>query len=121
MKVPVNLHCRIWMEKDGDAALGKGIAELLARIRDLGSLKKAAESMHMPYRGAWGRVRRAEAALGIPLLASQDERQKGLSLTPQAIELLDAFQSLQNACLAGLAASSAEFPCLDVHIVDDAR
>ena len=78
--------------------MGNGMIRLLLEVRNLGSLKKAAESLHMPYRGAWGRIKKAEEALGIPLLESSRQRQKGVELTPSALNLLDTFMQLDTMC-----------------------
>lgn len=115
MKLPVRLRYRIWLEKGEETVLGMGIVALLAQVRELGSLKKAAEDMRISYRGAWGRIRRAEAALGMPLLATPEDRQRGLELTPQAEELIAAFLDMQQTCRDALSACTADFPYLDVH------
>jgi molybdate transport system regulatory protein len=88
MKVPVKLRYRLWFEREGEYVLGGGVAALLQSIHELGSLKKAADSLDIPYRGAWGRIRKAEEALGLPLIESTKDRQKGVSLTPEALRLL---------------------------------
>ncbi len=116
MKLPVRLCYRIWLEKGEDTVLGMGIVALLVQVRELGSLKKAAEDMHMSYRGAWGRIRRAEAAFGMPLLATPEDRQRGLELTSQAEELIAAFLRIQQTCHDALSTCTTDFPYLDVHI-----
>ena len=116
MKVPVKLRYRLWFEHEGEYVLGSGVAVLLQRIRELGSLKKAAESLNIPYRGAWGRIRKAEEALGLPLVESSSDRQKGVSLTPEALRLLEAFRTLDELCRSDLLARVKEqgFDELDV-------
>ena len=52
MKVPVKLRYRLWFEREGEYFLGGGVAALLQSIHELGSLKKAADSLDIPYRGA---------------------------------------------------------------------
>lgn len=47
---------RIWVELDGSTFIGYGRATLLERIRDYGSISKAARSMDMSYRHAWDLV-----------------------------------------------------------------
>ena len=116
MKGPVKLRYRLWFEHEGEYVLGSGVAVLLQRIRELGSLKKAAESLNIPYRGAWGRIRKAEEALGLPLVESSSDRQKGVSLTPEALRLLEAFRTLDELCRSDLLARVKEqgFDELDV-------
>ena len=116
MKVPVKLRYRLWFEREGEYFLGGGVAALLQSIHELGSLKKAAESLGIPYRGAWGRIRKAEDALGLPLIESTKDRQKGVTLTPEALRLLEAFRTLDELCRGDLIARVKEhgFDELDV-------
>ena len=102
MNVPVKLHYRLWLEHDGEYVLGNGVFTLLQSIEEKGSLKKAAESLGIPYRGAWGRIRRAEEAMGVSLLDSPSDRQKGMKLSEEAKKILEAFRSLDSACKASL-------------------
>lgn len=71
--------------------LGVGRAQLLQRIDSLGSLKKAAESMNMSYRAAWGRIKRTEAALGVPMVEALGTRRGGYSLTAEGKKIVEAF------------------------------
>ena len=116
MKVPVQLRYRLWFEREGEYVLGGGVAALLESIHELGSLKKAAEKLGIPYRGAWGRIRKAEDALGLPLIESTNDRQKGVSLTPEALRLVEAFRTLDELCRGDLLARVKErgFDELDV-------
>ena len=100
MPVNAHMHLKIWLtradgKKTGTAGqelLGQGRVELLRRMAELGSLKKAAESMGMSYRLAWGRLKKMEEALGRPLVESGDNRRGGYSLTPAGEELVAAFR-----------------------------
>ncbi len=47
------LHGRIWIDGDEGTFLGYGRIVLLERIREYGSISKAAKSMEMSYRHAW--------------------------------------------------------------------
>jgi len=47
------LHGRIWIDGDEGTFLGYGRIVLLERIREHGSITKAAKSMAMSYRHAW--------------------------------------------------------------------
>lgn len=82
---------RIWLESDEGFRLGPGKVELLRRIDEYGSLNKAAKSLGMSYRKAWGRVKDAEANLGEPLVFKSGGNKKGYSLTPFATELIDSY------------------------------
>ena len=47
------LNGRVWISKGEETFLGYGRVVLLERIRDYGSITKAAKSMGMSYRNAW--------------------------------------------------------------------
>ncbi|MBQ9405342.1 MAG: LysR family transcriptional regulator [Desulfovibrio sp.] len=102
MKIPLQVRYRLWFECEGEHVLGGGMIRLLREVRDQGSLKKAAEQLNMPYRGAWGRIRRAEESMGASLLESSRYRQKGVTLTPLALSLLNLFATLDSRCAAFL-------------------
>lgn len=86
-----HIHVKIWLEHNGNILLGVGRAQLLQRIESMGSLKKAAESMNMSYRAAWGRIKRTEAALAMPLVEATGTRRGGYSLSPQGKQIVDTF------------------------------
>ncbi len=92
MKRPV-VRIHIWMESDGKTLLGLGRARLLERVELLGSLKKAAESLGMSYRAAWGKVKDSEKALGFQLLEKSGGNRKGYRLTVFGKCLADAYRS----------------------------
>ena len=56
MKTP-RMRLHLWLENEDGLLFGQGRMELLARIRDLGSLRKAAEALGMSYRAAWGKLK----------------------------------------------------------------
>ena len=57
-KKPVGLHCRgrVWIEGGDGTFIGYGRIVLLERIREYGSISKAAKSMEMSYKHAWDLV-----------------------------------------------------------------
>jgi molybdate transport system regulatory protein len=57
-----------WLEHQGKAILGEGRAKLLMEIRDLTSIRKAAEKLSIPYRTAWEHIRKIEDAIGAPVV-----------------------------------------------------
>lgn len=89
--ITTHIHVKIWLEHADSILLGVGRAQLLQRVHTMGSLKKAAESMNMSYRAAWGRIKRTETALGIALVEATGTRRGGYSLTPAALQLVEAF------------------------------
>lgn len=62
------------------------LIELLTQVQAHGSLQAAAKQTDTSYRHAWGLLREAEAALGLPLL--EMERGRGAKLTPLAEKLV---------------------------------
>jgi molybdate transport system regulatory protein len=118
-KLAVKLQGRIWFEHDGEYILGPGVVRLIRKVRELGSLKKAAEWLNMPYRGAWGRIKKAENALGFPLLEGTSERQLGMKATAEAVELIEAYDILDRQCRAFLAEKSQDFPFLQADVAGE--
>jgi molybdate transport system regulatory protein len=51
--VPYEVRGRIWLDGRDGTFLGHGRVVLMERIRELGSITKAAKSMGMSYRHAW--------------------------------------------------------------------
>jgi molybdate transport system regulatory protein len=94
---PLRVRSKIWLEIDGEPAFGQGREELLRLIRKTASINAAAKEMGIPYRKAWTYIDAMEKRLGFPLV----NRLKGgagggeSSLTPQAEELLQKFDLLQ--------------------------
>src|SRR5688572_6396572 len=60
-----------WIELDGRFVIGEGGAELLQAVDRLGSLAEGARQIGWSYRHAWGYLRRAEAVLGVSLVATR--------------------------------------------------
>ena len=58
------VKAKLWLERDGAFVLGKGRAELLRKVKEFGSLAKAARSMRMSYSHAWSEVKALSEALG---------------------------------------------------------
>jgi len=53
---------------DGQYVFGFGISEILKAVQQSGSIKAAAESLGKSYRHVWARIKKAERALGKPLV-----------------------------------------------------
>ena len=66
-KLRYTLMLRVYGE---EKIFGPGIAELLERVEETHSLRKATMDMGMAYSKAWRIVKTAENALGFPLLDS---------------------------------------------------
>ncbi len=62
---------RIWLDTEQGAFLGYGRIELLEKIRETGSLRKAALEMKMSYQQAWKLVAQMNERAGEPLVHLQ--------------------------------------------------
>lgn len=62
---------RLSIKKNGEHVYGDGRQALLLAVDKLGSLNKAAASLEMSYRGAWGKIKTSEERLGFKLLESK--------------------------------------------------
>jgi molybdate transport system regulatory protein len=93
----LQVRSKIWLEIDGEPVFGQGREDLLRLIQKGNSINAAAKAMGIPYRKAWTYIDAMEKRLGFPLV----NRQKGgagggtSSLTPQAMQMLDKFNALQ--------------------------
>ena len=66
-KITYNLTVRLFC---GEKCFGPGMAQLLRKVQELHSLRAAAMSMNMAYSKAWTITKKAQEALGFPLLHS---------------------------------------------------
>jgi len=65
---PVHPRVKVWLETGDQYVFGLGISEILKAIEQTGSIKAAAERLGKSYRHVWARVKKAEEALGEPLV-----------------------------------------------------
>ena len=83
---------RFWLTLEGRNFLGRGRIELLQRIRETGSISKAAKAMKMSYKAAWDAVDAMNAAWQSSLVESGPT---GSRLTEDAERLIAAFQEAE--------------------------
>lgn len=86
----VRLH--LWLETGEGVLFGSGRAQLLERIVSCGSLKRAADSLGMSYRAAWGKIKKTEAILGFKLIEKSHGNRAGYQLTEFGRILMDSFR-----------------------------
>ena len=93
----IQIHCKIWLERDGEVLFGRGRLELLQGIREYGSLAETARHLGMSYRAAWGRLKSSENRLGHKLAEKVPAEGRGqkLILTPLAESLIQDFLELE--------------------------
>lgn len=75
------MRMHLWVEGKGGVLFGLGRLQLLRQVEKCGSLKKAAEALGMSYRGAWGKIKTTEEAMGEKLIERADSRRAGYHLT----------------------------------------
>ena len=105
---------RFWLTLDGRNFLGRGRVELLQRIRETGSISKAAKAMKMSYKAAWDAVDAMNSAWGSTLVESGPA---GSRLTPDAEELIAAWQHAEirhMEFMKKLAISLHSAPCAQI-------
>jgi len=90
---------KIWLEFEGESLLGKGGAMLLEAIEREGSLTKAAKSLNISYRYAWGYLRKIEKRLGksvVETFKGGRDGGGGMRLTPLGRYLLRKYNRFEN-------------------------
>jgi molybdate transport repressor ModE-like protein len=64
----LGVKAKFWLTLGPRTLFGDGKADLLEAVERLGSLRRAAASMDMSYRYAWGLLRELDAAAGFAFL-----------------------------------------------------
>lgn len=100
---------RIWIETEEGPFLGYGRIELLQKIGELGSLRKAAAEMKLSYRQAWDFVDQMNKRTGKPLVISErgGKNGGGALLTPEGQQAIALFNDLNTAFQEFLVAREA--------------
>lgn len=104
----VRLKIRIDLGKEG--LLGPGKAELLERVEDTGSIRKAAAAMDMSYRRAWLLIKETEQIMGAAVITAETggAHGGGTVLTPLGRVVVEKYRSVERkaakACAAEMAA-----------------
>ena len=107
---------RLWFQiRIGDARFGPGKAELLAHIRDTGSISAAARSMGMSYRRAWTLLEAVNALTDVPAVETERGGASGggAKLTPRGEALLAAYEQLRVALDATAAPTLRRLAAMD--------
>jgi molybdate transport system regulatory protein len=96
VKDRIQVRSKIWLEAAGRPVLGEGRRALLQAIEESGSISRAARSLKIPYRKAWGQIKFMEEQLGLPLVRklTGGVGGGGARLTPEAVELLAKYDLL---------------------------
>ena len=93
-----DISYRFWITKNDEPFLGKGRVELLLKIQELGSLKKASEALKMSYRKAYYSINHVNRICEKPVVIIKRGGKNGGSteLTEYGIELINRFKKLSN-------------------------
>jgi molybdate transport system regulatory protein len=62
---------KVWLEVGDRYVFGFGLSEILKAVEATGSIKAAAGQLGKSYRYVWGRIKKAEEALGAPLVQTR--------------------------------------------------
>lgn len=62
---------KVWLEMDDNYVFGFGMSEILKAVQSAGSIKAAANELGKSYRYVWGRIKKAEQAIGEPLVETR--------------------------------------------------
>jgi len=100
---------RIWIETAEGPFLGYGRIELLEKISELGSLRKAATAMKISYRQAWDFVDQMNKRTSQPLVVFErgGKNGGGAFLTPEGQQAIELFHELNKAFQVFLATAVA--------------
>ena len=84
-------------DDQGKKFFGLGPMTLLLKVKEYGSLKKAAEDMSLSYHKALNMVKAAEAGFGCYLMVKKigGERGGGSTLTPEALRIIETYQAFE--------------------------
>jgi molybdate transport system regulatory protein len=92
-----HLSIRIDFEPSG-SALGPGMAQLLERVDELGSIRRAAASMDMSYRKAWLLIQELQKTFDGPVVTAEAGGLSGggTHLTELGTSLLKIYRRVEN-------------------------
>ena len=101
----VRVKAKLWLEGKAGVILGEGRAELLRKVNETGSLRKAALSMGMSYSHAWLEIKAISKAMGGPVITATagGKRGGGSKLTKLGEDALRTFDDESEALQAHLA------------------
>lgn len=116
------LSVKVWISREGDTIMSPGLVRLLFLISSEGSLSAAAKHLDWSYRMAWGRLRKAEKTLGLPLVEKLAGNKGGLRLTQNGQELVEKYDAWSKAVRKAAEEESKRFfanPLTDLEATPD--
>ena len=96
--IAAQVKTKVWLELGGEFFAGDGGIHLLGGIVRHGSLARSVREIGWSYRHAWGYLRRAERALGMPIVRNRAGRgtARGMELTETGHLLLERLRALRD-------------------------
>ena len=96
--IAAQVKTKVWLELGGAFFAGDGGIHLLGGILRHRSLARTVREIGWSYRHAWGYLRRAEAALGTPIVRNRAGRgsARGMELTETGHLLLERLRALRD-------------------------
>jgi molybdate transport system regulatory protein len=93
-----SLRGHIWIEGSEGTFLGYGRIALLERIREYGSITKAAKSLEMPYRKAWLLIDSMNRQVPKPYVVTSAGGRKGggTRVTPEGEKAIAVFWKIHD-------------------------
>jgi molybdate transport system regulatory protein len=98
------IKSRIWIEAENNVFLGEGRVHLLKAIHETGSLSKAAKSINISYKKAWGLLDSMNKSAKKPVTINTigGKGGGGAELTEYGKALIMAFDDINKNCWAFL-------------------
>ncbi|MFH1033560.1 MAG: LysR family transcriptional regulator [Pseudomonadota bacterium] len=91
----MQIHFKLWLEREGRVLFGQGRQELLAAVVETGSLAGAAQKLGMSYRAAWGRIKASEDRMGFSLVEHSGQGRRSTRPTLEARQLLEWYNDVE--------------------------
>jgi len=100
---------RVWIDSENSAFIGQGKIELIEKIKEFGSLRKASIEMKMSYRQAWQNIDKMNKLSEKPLVILKRGGKDGgiAEVTEFAEKVILTYKNLQTAFEAFIKEQSA--------------
>ncbi|WP_445736642.1 winged helix-turn-helix domain-containing protein [Mariniflexile sp.] len=94
------IKSRIWIEHNNHVLLGEGRVQLLKAIEETGSLSKAAKSLNLSYKKAWGLIDSVNKSAKKPVTINSigGKGGGGAALTDYGKSLIVVFDDINKNC-----------------------
>ena len=94
------IKSRIWIESENRVLLGEGRVQLLKTINETGSLSKAARSLNISYKKAWGLINSVNKSAKKPVTINTigGKGGGGAKLTDYGKTLINTFDEINKNC-----------------------